>query len=85
ALGEAPRGAVVVVDELGKMELASARFRDAVAELFDGRAPIVATVHAFRHDFTDALKQRSDVERMRVSARNRDGLPQDLAERLGAS
>jgi nucleoside-triphosphatase len=81
----APRGDVVVIDELGKMELASDAFVDAVEGLFDEPVAIVATVHAFRHPFTDALKARSDVEVMRVTARGRDDLPRLLAERLGAS
>jgi nucleoside-triphosphatase len=73
---------VVLIDELGKMELASERFRSAVLTLFEGDAPIVATVHAFRHPFTDALKARTDVSTIRLTAANRDGLPDELASRL---
>lgn len=73
---------VVVVDELGKMELASPAFREAVCELFVGDRAILATVHAFRHPFTDALKRRADVELVRVTERNRDALPGELAVRL---
>ena len=78
---EAPAD-VVMIDELGKMELASERFRDAVLGLFDGEQPIVATVHTFRHPFTDALKERADVTTIRLTAANRDGLPEELAQRL---
>jgi nucleoside-triphosphatase len=76
-----PAGGVTVVDELGKMELASARFRDAVAALLDADVPVVATVHTFRHPFTDELKRRSDIELIHLSKRNRDGLPSALAAR----
>ena len=81
---EAP-GEVVVVDELGKMELASSAFREAVTELLDGDRPVLATVHAFRHPFTDALKRRPDVEVVRVTERNRDALPGELAARFLAA
>jgi nucleoside-triphosphatase len=74
----APTG-VVVIDELGKMELASREFRRAVSALFEGDIPIVATVHAFAHPFTDELKGRSEVETIRISERNRDTLPEELA------
>jgi nucleoside-triphosphatase len=77
-----PRGGATVIDELGKMELASAAFRDAVTALFDSDVPIVATVHAFRHPFTDELKGRAGVELIRLSRANRDGLRDALAERL---
>jgi nucleoside-triphosphatase len=76
-------GDVVVIDELGKMELASSKFRQAVEELFETSVPLVATVHLFPHPFTDALKHRADVELVRVTAKNRDALPQELAARLG--
>ena len=79
---EPPAGGVTVIDELGKMELASARFRDAVTALFDADVPLVATVHAFRHPFTDELKRRSDVELIRLNKANRDELPGALATRL---
>jgi nucleoside-triphosphatase len=75
-------GGVVVVDELGKMELASAPFRDAVVELLERDVAVVATVHVTPHRFTDALKRRPDVEVIRVTEGTRDALPQQLVERL---
>lgn len=78
-------GGVVVIDELGKMELASARFREAVTGLFEREVSIVATVHVYRHPFTEALKARPDVEVVRVNAGNRDDLPAWLMERLTES
>lgn len=72
----------VLIDELGKMELASVAFRDAVASLLDRGTPVVATVHVFRHPFTDRLKGRPDAEVVRLTRENRDELPRLLAERL---
>ncbi len=79
---EQPAGGAAVIDELGKMELAPAPFRDAVSRLFAAEVPIVATVHPFRHPFTDELKGRPDVELIRLSKANRDGLPDAIAERV---
>jgi nucleoside-triphosphatase len=70
-----PEGSVVVIDELGRMELASKRFRDAVSALFAQDMAVVATVHAHRHPFTDELKRRDDVAVERVTRGNRDALP----------
>jgi nucleoside-triphosphatase len=76
---------VVVIDELGKMELGSRAFREAVSRVFDaGDVTIVATVHAGTHPFTDALERRPDIEVVRVTQRNRDLLPERLAARLVA-
>lgn len=70
---------VVIVDELGKMELSSDAFRTVVMDLFARRAPVVATVHAFAHPFTDALKRRADVTTLPVTRRDRDELPERVA------
>jgi nucleoside-triphosphatase len=75
-------GAVVLIDELGKMELASIAFRDAVADLVERDTPVVAAVHAFRHPFTDALKARPDAEVIHLTRKNRDELPRLLAEKF---
>jgi nucleoside-triphosphatase len=72
----------VLIDELGKMELASVAFSDAVVGLLDGNKPVVATVHAFRHPFTDRLKRLPDAEVVRLTRGNRDELPSLLAQRL---
>jgi nucleoside-triphosphatase len=83
ALASPPQGGVVLIDELGKMELASKAFRAAVSGLLEQPVMLVATVHVARHPFTDALKRRPAVEIVRVTLRNRDDLPERLAARLG--
>jgi nucleoside-triphosphatase len=82
ALARAGKAEFVLIDELGKMELASAPFRAAVTELFGQPARILATVQIARNPFTDELKGRADVETIRVSAANRGELPARLAERI---
>jgi nucleoside-triphosphatase len=75
-------GGLVVVDELGKMELASAPFRGAVMELLDRDVAVVATVHQARHQFTDALRRRPGIRVVRVTEATRDALPEQLMDRL---
>jgi nucleoside-triphosphatase len=75
-------GGLVVIDELGKMELASAAFRGAVQRLLDTDCSLLATVHTHRHPFTDALKRRIQV--VHLDAGNRDRLPGQLAGRFAA-
>jgi nucleoside-triphosphatase len=75
-------GRVVIVDELGKMELASAAFRDAVMQLLERDVAVVATVHQARDRFTDALRRRPDIRVVRVTEATRDALPEQLMDRL---
>jgi nucleoside-triphosphatase len=81
-LREVAPDAVVVIDELGKMELASEAFCGVVLELFERPVTTIATVQIARHPFTDELKQRPAVERIRVTQGNRDELPALLAARV---
>ncbi len=85
ALADPPPHGLLVVDELGKMELASTAVREAFLTALDGPVAVVATVHVYRHPYTDALKARSDVERIPVTGRNRQELPRRLAARLVAA
>jgi nucleoside-triphosphatase len=82
ALREPGAGGVVVVDELGRMELASAAFCETVVELLGRDVAVVATVHHARHQLTDALKRRPDIRVVRVTEATRDGLPERLRDWL---
>jgi nucleoside-triphosphatase len=83
ALGRPSRGRrVFLVDELGKMELASERFREAVARLLDEPVPVVATVQRKPHPFVTRITRRADIETVQLTAANRTRLPGDIAGRL---
>jgi nucleoside-triphosphatase len=73
---------VVVIDEIGKMELASSAFRAAVEDVLNRQSHLVATVHAFSHPLTDALKARSDTKTLLVTASTRDELLDEVLTRL---
>jgi len=83
ALSDASPGDLVLIDELGKMELASDDFCERVEELFGSDMDIVATVHRYRHPVTDAIKRRADTKLIEVSQENREDLPELIAARLG--
>jgi len=86
ALEQAREGhAVVVVDELAQMELASAAFVTALDWVFALPVPMVATVHQAQHPVTDRLEQRADIEVIEVTEVNREALPARLSARLVAA
>jgi len=76
------RDGCVLIDEIGKMELCSPRFREVVTELFDSDRPVLATIGVQRHPFLDALRGRPDVSLIRITPANRDGLAGRLIEML---
>lgn len=75
----------LLVDEIGKMELLSNRFREAILRALDAPQPLVATVLSKPHPFADALKRRPDVELLEVTPGNRAELVDRVVERILAS
>jgi nucleoside-triphosphatase len=73
---------VIIIDELGQMELCSDAFVRTIGKLFTTTTPLVATVHAKSHPVTDELKKRPDVELLELSATNRDEVLTRLLTRL---
>lgn len=75
-------GQLVVVDEIGKMELASAAFRAAVEEALGSPVQILGAILQAPHPWADRVKARPEVELVTVTLANRDTLPRDLAARV---
>lgn len=76
------RGGVVIIDELGQMELFSPAFIGSVNALLDQPIPLVATIHARQHPVTDAIKQRPDTEVLEVHPGHAEELLAHLTSRL---
>ncbi len=74
---------IAVIDEIGKMEIASPRFFDLVLQVFDSPLVVVATVMERSHPFADGLKKRADVQMIEVTRENRDRLPARIAGIVG--
>ena len=75
---------VLFLDELGRMELSSPTFQQAVRDAFDHGPSIVATCSVSPIPFLDALKRRRDVELIPLTASNREAVREELEARLAA-
>ncbi len=72
AIREAIRSCdIVVIDEIGKMELFSASFRDAVTEALESDKRVLGTIMLAPHPWADGIKRRAEVEIIRVTKANR--------------
>jgi nucleoside-triphosphatase len=84
----AERGALVIVDEIGPMEIFSERFCDAVRNLLDDdHCAVFGTIVARPHRFADDVKKHPRVRLVAVTRENRDELPAQLRPlfRFGAA
>lgn len=66
---------IVVIDEIGPMELFSESFRKAVRKAVESRKPVLAVVHwKARDTLIDEVKRREDAETHVVTSENRESL-----------
>lgn len=77
---EPPAGGVLVIDEVGPMELESTAFRERVAELIDQPINGVITVPARTHPFLERI--RVSGEQRFVTPETRETLPREVVEML---
>jgi len=73
---------LVVIDEIGPMEIRSSIFCDAVNEALDSGTPILGTITARSFPFTSRIKRRADVTMIEVRRDNRERLVSELSEQF---
>ncbi len=73
-------GAVIILDEIGKMECFSHLFCEAAKKALDSPCVVVGTITLGGHGFIREVKGRGDIEIIEVTAQNRDSLPAAVVE-----
>ena len=77
-----PQVALIVIDEIGKMECFSPRFRQVTLKALDADTPVLGTIALRGNAFIEGIKKRSDVELIEVSKAGRDALPEAILGKL---
>lgn len=77
---------VVIIDEIGPMELFSTSFQGVVLRALDSQKPVVASVHARigSMDFGRKIISRKDVEILELTLANRERIPVELARKVAS-
>ncbi|HWP58059.1 MAG TPA: NTPase [Candidatus Acidoferrales bacterium] len=71
-----------VIDEIGKMELLSPRFRSSLIDLLARPTNLLATIAKRGKGFLEQIKGRNDIDLVEVTRENRDRLPEQIAARI---
>ena len=67
---------IIIIDEVGKMEVESQLFIDAVKEALDADKPMIITLHKkSRNPLLQDIRRRDDVRILEVTPTNRNILP----------
>ncbi|MEW6667639.1 MAG: NTPase [Thermodesulfobacteriota bacterium] len=75
-----PHVELVVIDEIGKMELLSGHFRRLVRHVLNSDKQLLATIALGGEGFIREIKQRPDVHLFEVTEANRDRLPEAIMQ-----
>lgn len=73
---------LVVIDEIGPMELLSERFHRIVLQIVGSTTAVLGTVMQNTHRLADEIKRHPAVTVVEVTLENRDRLPHDLTAQL---
>ncbi len=74
---------IIIIDEVGKMEMHSEEFNKAVKEALDCPKPVIMTLHKkSRNPLLQDLRRRDDVRILEVTAVNKNLLPYKIEKLL---
>lgn len=73
---------IVVIDEIGTMELFSLKFRELVSKVLNSDKTLLCTIKENGDAFTEGIKNRMDIVLITVNYENRETLPEKVLEML---
>jgi nucleoside-triphosphatase len=75
---------VIVVDEIGSMEMMSERFRQTLLECLTSTKPVLATIRASSQPFSDQVKKFADTQTVTLTKANYNQVKQQVRKWLDA-
>jgi nucleoside-triphosphatase len=75
---------LVIIDEIGKMECLSRRFRALIGELLEQDRIVIATVAQSGSEMIENVKQRDDVTLLNLTKHNREDMPGKVLRKVRA-
>ena len=79
---EDPRRKLVIIDEIGKMECFSARFRKVVLELLDSERWVIATIALKGGGIIEEIKRRQNMRLFEINFGNRESLVTEILKEI---
>ena len=74
---------IIMVDEIGPMELFSQAFREAVVQAIESNKPMLGTTHfRFKNPLINTIKAREDAEILTVTYKNRESLHNLVVDKI---
>jgi len=69
---------LIIIDEIGKMECLSPKFKKLIEEILDSKKMVIATIAFKGIGFINEIKKRNDAKLFEITERNRDSLLSEI-------
>jgi nucleoside-triphosphatase len=73
-----PDTGAIIIDEIGKMECISDRFKKLLKTILEQEMPVIATIASKGEGIIEEIKKRDDVELFVMTQNNRNSLLQEI-------
>lgn len=73
-----PKTGLVIIDEIGKMECLSDKFKRLVKEILDSEKLVIATIALKGGGLIAEIKKRDDIMLLEMTQSNRESLPSEI-------
>ena len=75
-----PLSRLIIIDEIGKMECFSDRFKGLLKEILDSEKFVIATIALKGRGLTAEIKERKDIKLFEITKGNRDSLLKEISD-----
>jgi nucleoside-triphosphatase len=79
---EDPRRKLVIIDEIGKMECFSVRFRKVLVELLNSKKWVIATIALKGGGIIEEIKRRQDIRLFEINLGNRESVVGEILKEI---
>ena len=76
---------IIVIDEIGSMEMMSERFRMTLLECLTSTKPVLATIRAASQPFSDQVKKFADTQTLLLTKSNYASIKQQVRKWLDSN
>lgn len=73
---------IIVIDEIGNMEIASKKFCEVVEKALKSKQIVLATIHAYDNPFSNMIKKREDVQIFELTQENKEQIKRDIVQKI---
>jgi len=73
---------IIIIDEIGKMEMFSEKFKKAVEATLNSKNKVLGTIKLTSDSFTDKIKKREDTKIFHLISENREEIKREIIKLL---